>query len=38
MQEAIAGFELTRFGSALDSYYDASEAESDAQWHYKRKD
>jgi len=38
MQEAIAGFEVTRFGRTLDSYYDASEAESDAQWHYKRKD
>ncbi|MFN0130718.1 MAG: hypothetical protein ACKV19_28990 [Verrucomicrobiales bacterium] len=45
MQEAIAGFEASRFGTALESYetelesyYEGSEHDSDAKWHYKRQD
>jgi hypothetical protein len=38
MQEAIAEFEAARFGSTLESYYDASRDDFDARWFYKRRD
>ena len=37
MQEAIPEFEEARFGQVLDSYYEASPADSDAIWYYQQK-